>query len=179
MTAYVDCHVRSNVAVGRHAGSAGSPPSPSPQCACELRRPPSSSLLRRALLQPRAPLGRAAIPYSLHRVRHGPAPPASSEPWASSSPGVGSERLGANPSCSQSSGGTGRSFLPLFRLPRARPWRRTKRRRRPAMRRAMAASCCASGARVAANGHVGSDVAVHVTSQRRSKAFWTSSDTLE
>ena len=28
LTAYVDCHVRSNVAVGRHAGSAGSPPSP-------------------------------------------------------------------------------------------------------------------------------------------------------
>jgi len=37
----------------------------------------------------------------------------------------------------------------------------------------------ASGASVAANGHVGSDVAVHVGSQRWSEAFWTSSDTLE
>ena len=111
---------------------------------------------------------------------------ASSGRWASSSPGVGSARLDADPSGSQSSGGaggadssSGGSFLPLFPLPRARPWRCAEQRRRPAMRRAMAASCCASGARVAANGHVGSDVAVHVTSQRRSKAFWTSSDTLE
>ena len=37
----------------------------------------------------------------------------------------------------------------------------------------------ATGASMAANGHVGSDVAVHVGSQRWSEAFWTSSDTLE
>ena len=35
------------------------------------------------------------------------------------------------------------------------------------------------GARAWANGHVGSDVAVHVGSQTRSKGFWTSSDTLK
>ena len=35
------------------------------------------------------------------------------------------------------------------------------------------------GASVAANGHVGSDVAIHVGSQRWSEAFWTSNDTLE
>ena len=109
----------------------------------ELRRPPSSSLLRRALLRPRMPRGHAAIPCSLRRARRGPAPPASSGRWASSSPGVGSARLGADPSGSQSSGGTARSFLPLFCLPCARPWRRAERWRRPAMRRAMAASCCA------------------------------------
>ena len=34
-------------------------------------------------------------------------------------------------------------------------------------------------ARVATCGHVGSDVAVHVGSQRWSEVFWTSSDTLE
>jgi len=34
-------------------------------------------------------------------------------------------------------------------------------------------------ARVATCGHVGSDVAVHVASQRWSEVFWTSSDTLE
>ena len=34
-------------------------------------------------------------------------------------------------------------------------------------------------ARVAASGHVGSDVAVHVGGQRWSETFWTSSDTLE
>jgi len=35
------------------------------------------------------------------------------------------------------------------------------------------------GAGAWANGHVGSDVAVHVGSQTRSKGFWTSSDTLK
>ena len=34
-------------------------------------------------------------------------------------------------------------------------------------------------ARVATCGHVGSDMAVHVGSQRWSEVFWTSSDTLE
>ena len=34
-------------------------------------------------------------------------------------------------------------------------------------------------ARVATCGHVGSDVAVHVASQRWSEVFWTSSDILE
>ena len=34
-------------------------------------------------------------------------------------------------------------------------------------------------ARVAASGHIGSDVAAHVGNQRWSEAFWISSDTLE
>ena len=37
----------------------------------------------------------------------------------------------------------------------------------------------ASGASVAANGHVGSDVAVHVGSRAGQRTFWTSSDTIE
>jgi len=37
----------------------------------------------------------------------------------------------------------------------------------------------AGKARMAASGHVGSDVAVHVGGQRWSEVFWTSSDTLE
>ncbi|KAG2550452.1 hypothetical protein PVAP13_9KG340732 [Panicum virgatum] len=49
--------------------------------------------------------------------------------------------------------------------------------RRPPPRRARIRP--ASRARGVANGHVGSDVAVHVGSQHWSEAFWTSSDTLE
>ena len=41
------------------------------------------------------------------------------------------------------------------------------------------AAPCMPCAALARADHVGSDVAVHVTSQRRSKTFWTSSDTLE
>ncbi|KAG2608521.1 hypothetical protein PVAP13_4NG325680 [Panicum virgatum] len=63
---------------------------------------------------------------------------ASSGRSASSSLGVGSARLGADPSGSQSSGGaggadssSGGSFLPLFPLPRARPWRCAEHAWRP------------------------------------------------
>ena len=64
----------------------------------EPRRPSSTSLLWRTLLRPRAPRDHVAIPCSLRRARCGPAPPASSGLWASSSPSVGSARLGADPS---------------------------------------------------------------------------------
>ena len=48
--------------------------------------------------------------------------------------------------------------------------------RTPAQRRAAQQG---GEARMAASGHVGSDVAVHVGSQCWSEAFWISSDTLE
>ena len=105
---------------------------------------------------------------------------ASSGRSASSSPGVGSARLGADLSGSQSSGGTartpggGRDSRLVRQLPPPFP---SPSCAAVALRRAAAATYCAQGhggkllcqqstrasrARVAANGHVGSDVAVHV-----------------
>ena len=56
---------------------------------------------------------------------------------------------------------------------------RSAGRRCSGEQRSRTARAGAGEARVAASGHVGSDVAVHVGDQRWSEVFWTSSDTLE
>ena len=93
---------------GGHAGRA--------QVVAEDQGPPMAGL---AKAEEQGPTPDGAIPCSLRRARRGPAPPASSGQWVSSSPGVES-----------SSGG---SFLPLFPLPHAQPWRCAERRRRAAV----------------------------------------------